>query len=509
MKLNITPDPGNLNCRRCSKYNQPACTRCGFCTACCQCRMCSQCHTSHSARRLCLNCGMCKFIGCSCPIIPGGINIERTLVGTHRQQSPTHHPLSRVTKLDQTTRPVAVEVELSNYSPRESERFRFRHTQTHGVRDGSIRSDGNPIEFIVGPIPGLGFDAAMEELSRWLTVTGATANDSCGLHVHVDGRDLKAFEMRRLLELYKVLEERFYNLVAPTRRSAHYSKIYELSRWGDLLACRGRDKSSSQIREAILRGVYGPWENPYVSGSVEEASYTQQVLRDARRRATSKYDNARYYGFNLHSWFHRGTVEFRHMEGTVDPVRIRLWTLWCRWLVEIAAQLRDEEVREIRSVEDYLTGSWKRPGGMLGLPQELVLWARQPWVASPPAVTVTAPNGVPVMGPVPPDEVDVVQSLNEYRERVRRAARNTVPIPAPRIRLEPTPPSDAGSGGLRAVTQYMSPEYLHQSTTAAWNANTVIQSQNAPFRFRGTEPTSPPDLWDTHLSTSYHAEELI
>jgi len=481
--LNITADPGHLNCRSCQKYNQPACTQCKYCKVCCQCRPCEHCRVSHPQSGICRICGVCRSVGCSCPSRPGGINVERSLVGTQRQTSLTHRPLARVTTLDRTTRPVAIEVELSNHSPRQSELFRFRHTQTHGVRDGSIRSEGSPIEFIVGPIPGLGFEAAMEELSRWLVATDASVNESCGLHVHVDGGDLKAFEMRRVLELYHLLEGRFYRIVAPARRNAHYSRIYTEDEWERLLACRGKDKTSGQIREAILRGVYS--QDEFDEGATGADEVRQAQLRSLRRRIAHKYDNARYCGLNLHSWFHRGTIEFRHMEGTVDPDRIRLWTLWCRWLVQLGAQLRDDEVREIRSVEDYLSGSWKRPGGVLALPQEVSAFARRDYIAPPPQPTVTAPNGIPVPVAVPPDDSPpstgrerYLHDLQRSRASILDAMARTQTIGTGYTSAVPGGNTASFQGGLREV------ESLYNQTITF----------RAPPSWAAAEPTPPEDL---------------
>jgi len=58
----------------------------------------------------------------------------------------------------------------------------------------------------------------------------------------------------------------------------------------------------------------------YDCGSSRQAqAYTERELR--------KYYDGRYWGLNVHSIFLNGTVEVRHLHGTLDPNEINSWAL--------------------------------------------------------------------------------------------------------------------------------------------------------------------------------------
>lgn len=181
--LNITPDPGNVNCRACQKYNIPGCESCRFCTSHCQCRNCEECKTRHP-QNFCRICSRClRAGGCTCGGRQGGINLNAHLTGKYMPRTATSKPLRRITPIDNPMRPISLELELSNYGVTAAQNFRFRHTAIHHARDGSIRSEGNPTEMIVGPIPGIGFEPAMKELAEWLRISRASVNKIGRAHV--------------------------------------------------------------------------------------------------------------------------------------------------------------------------------------------------------------------------------------------------------------------------------------------------------------------------------------
>jgi hypothetical protein len=55
-------------------------------------------------------------------------------------------------------------------------------------------------------------------------------------------------------------------------------------------------------------------------------------------RGWNRSVSCRYLNLNLHSWFYRGTVEYRLAAGTVDINDIRMWPIFCLWLTEIASR---------------------------------------------------------------------------------------------------------------------------------------------------------------------------
>lgn len=271
------------------------------------------------------------------------------------------------------SRPVTAEIEMS--SCRDWDGYHFTHINGNFVRDGSIIGP-HPIEMILGPFTTQSWKNGIAELSRFLRDYRAEANESCGLHVHVDGKDLGGFELRRLLNIYRVIEPLFYSAVSEDRAISRHSRPITGEEWEWLLRCNN-ETENGRIRHAILLGNYLPvlpdehHPIPLACHRVDK-SLPWADAAICKLRAASKYDISRYRGLNLHTFFHRGTIEFRHHEGTVDASRIDLWMQWCRWTVELASQLTDREVAEIRVPDDFLLGVWKRPSSLLRIPEQVV-----------------------------------------------------------------------------------------------------------------------------------------
>jgi hypothetical protein len=61
----------------------------------------------------------------------------------------------------------------------------------------------------------------------------------------------------------------------------------------------------------------------------------------------------RYASMNLHSHFHRGTVEFRLKEGTITPEEFIMWPLFCGWVIESISKLTDAQVQSISSLAGW------------------------------------------------------------------------------------------------------------------------------------------------------------
>lgn len=373
-KPHITPDPGNINCPGCSRYNIPeGCGSCHRCADCCGCTLCRECKVRHRPSR-CPRCGECSRSGrCICHGKPGACNVEDLIpprIFTSRDGSRVQIRKSGETGTFAADRAATVELELSNYNP--EHRIRFVNTTARMTRDGSIRGN-NPGELIVGPIPARNHSDVMEELGRWLAgddpkgrhiTTPAQTNTTCGMHVHVDARDFGAWELRRLTKLYQKLEGLFYSLVQPERQGNQYCHAFDPAIWRKLDRA-WETSDSGEIRQRILTAIYA------TRGLTEmEAARAAQQYKGMR--GNNHAVPARYNGLNIHSYFHRGTFEFRMHEGTVDIQRISDWMQFCRWTVELASRLTDSEIASIREPSDFTLGCWKRPYGLLSLPKECV-----------------------------------------------------------------------------------------------------------------------------------------
>ncbi len=150
--------------------------------------------------------------------------------------------------------------------------------------DSSINGEGRETCEVVSP--PLAFTAEnlrlVAKVVNLLKDAGCTVNTSCGLHVHVDSRDVRNFPtFARILFLrYREAEEEIDRMMDITRR-ANNNRF-----------CR--------------------------------------TLKNLNRNASFDSINAdRYQKLNFQSFQRHGTVEFRQHHGTMDAVRIISWLIFC------------------------------------------------------------------------------------------------------------------------------------------------------------------------------------
>jgi len=239
------------------------------------------------------------------------------------------------------SRPIGIEVELSSWGSLQKE-WKPKNLTYNVMHDGSVTS-GN--ELVTCPLAGDKFLAAMIELGGALFRCNTDVDATCGLHVHVDGRDLSYWDIRRLLRMYLAVEDDIYTQLATRERSRNrFCGKFNATRreiMPNLLAAT----TTSTIKKALYELLYGTWDFRKIShircdkyGAGRDNAYAR---------------SARYLGLNLHSWLHRGTVEFRMHEGTVDVQDLVCWPLWCGWFVETATKLNDNQAAKVSSLMDF------------------------------------------------------------------------------------------------------------------------------------------------------------
>ena len=224
----------------------------------------------------------------------------------------------------------------------------------HGVvSDGSIRASPAarawlPVEITTLPANGRKLDQSISRLDSALRAAKARTNTSCGTHVHVDARDLGWSDVRTLARVWRAVEPAMFSALPPSRRSNEYCLPC-----GDTYGAAAAD---GDFKTAFLKTLYriSPPKPPdsNAMGLVDKRYYKRRYDREARafaaryRETTArKYNPARYYALNLHSWFFRGTVEFRLGSGTVHLVKTSLpWAKICRAIVHFAATANSERL---------------------------------------------------------------------------------------------------------------------------------------------------------------------
>lgn len=171
------------------------------------------------------------------------------------------------------------------------------------VTDGSVRDNrGNPGIEVVSPIlRGEGGMLALKRVADALNTAGATANKTCGLHVHVGASDLNIDEIKMIVKRYAEHENEIDAFMPVSRR---------------------RDNNN------YLKGM-GYWMNTYAT-ALAGCTNTAAVLNRS-------WD--RYFKVNLAAYVRQNTIEFRQHSGTVSSTKIENWVLFVLNFVEVSRQL--------------------------------------------------------------------------------------------------------------------------------------------------------------------------
>lgn len=168
------------------------------------------------------------------------------------------------------------------------------------VRDGSCGNE------IVSPI--LSGKEGLEQIAKVcqaLNAVGCKVNRSCGLHIHLDARDLKRREIMAFLVHYARFEKFFDSILPESRRDNNNSFCYSMCR---LLDTRYQSMLKTETPVNVYRVV--------------------------------GFD--RYQKVNMEAYVKYGSIEVRHHSGTIEADKIINWVVLQIGFLEAAryAQIR-------------------------------------------------------------------------------------------------------------------------------------------------------------------------
>ena len=123
---------------------------------------------------------------------------------------------------------------------------------------------------------------------------GATANRSCGYHVHLDAADLTASDIRAIVTRYADHESEIDTFMPPSRRGS---------------------------------------ENIYCS-SVIQLARSERFLSAGTILDLVNAQGGRYFKVNLQSYYVHKTIEFRQHSGTINAAKITNWVLFLQQFTE-------------------------------------------------------------------------------------------------------------------------------------------------------------------------------
>lgn len=196
------------------------------------------------------------------------------------------------------TSPIGIEVEVENCLTPEKKQIYWNVTE-----DGSLKVQG--VEFVSHPISGHNIDYALAELKAYLETQNCLWSHRTSIHVHTYVGDFSMEKLTAFTALYAVFESLFFSTVDEVRRGNSY--CYHL-----------RDLEPNNIKIGT---------------------------RDMK-----------YCAFNLGTGIENyNTVEFRHMQGTGDFVKIRRWV---QMIVKLHRFVKDNKNEDIfRLINELNTNS--------------------------------------------------------------------------------------------------------------------------------------------------------
>lgn len=205
------------------------------------------------------------------------------------------------------------------------------------MRDSSITAirndesneplDEYKVEFVTPPLKYEDIEL-LQDIIRKLRENGAKSHSSCGIHIHVDGANHDAKSLRRLVNFMTSRQDLIYEaLEIGDRESSWCQKLNT-----NLLNEMKKDKNLS--KEQAEQIWYSRANDGYSDGINHE-----------------HYNRTRYHGVNLHSYFSKGTVEFRLFNSTLHAGKIKAYIQFCLAVSAWAITSQDKIV--FRSMAGY------------------------------------------------------------------------------------------------------------------------------------------------------------
>jgi hypothetical protein len=166
-----------------------------------------------------------------------------------------------------------------------------------------------------------------------LARAGATTSRDAGVHVHIDASDLTPEQIGGVARNFTKYEDAIYRIASSGWQSIRagastYAKPLERDKVEKLAKAR--------TAEQIKRAWYGTTDRWGTEGHGH---------------------GSRYYGLNLHSWFYRGTVEFRVFNSTMNAKRAEAYVVLCMAIVQDARNGRKRSINKTFKLGEMANGT--------------------------------------------------------------------------------------------------------------------------------------------------------
>lgn len=194
---------------------------------------------------------------------------------------------------------------------------------------------------VVSPILSYEDIEDLQEIVRQLRHKGAIANDSCGIHIHVDASKHSAKTLKNLINITFQKEDLLYKALAINPNRADYCK---------------------KVNAKLLKDINE--KKPATMEQLADIWYGEGTSSYERNR---HYNNTRYHGVNLHATFTKGTVEFRLFNSTTHAGEIKAYIQFCLAVSHQALSQKSARARKTETDnEKYTFRCWMLRLGLNG-----------------------------------------------------------------------------------------------------------------------------------------------
>lgn len=191
------------------------------------------------------------------------------------------------------------------------------------IEDGSLNSGG--VEFVTHkPIIGDTVVEALDGLEKTHREDDNYTDESCGIHIHMNALDFNFTEIQSLLMIMSRLQGYIYRGLPSNRTDNTYCKEIPMS-----------PRKISRMKSLT--------------------HLVNEYYKSANTNLTdNKYNDARYFGTNIHARFYLGTIEFRYHEGSVYSRPIKEWIQFLNRIMTTATRLQRDPVLCSRIISDKI-----------------------------------------------------------------------------------------------------------------------------------------------------------
>lgn len=205
----------------------------------------------------------------------------------------------------------------------------MRDSSITPIRNDDSNSDYDEyrVEFVTPPLNYSDIEL-LQKIIRKLRENGAKSHSSCGIHIHVDGANHTAVSLRRLVNFMTSRQDLIYEALEIGRREDDW--CHKLNK-----ALLDEMKKDRNLTKKRAEEIWYSSANDGYTGGIDH----------------THYNRTRYHGVNLHSYFSKGTVEFRLFNSTLHAGKIKAYIQFC--LAVSAWAITSNEKVIFRSMNGY------------------------------------------------------------------------------------------------------------------------------------------------------------